>query len=103
MFMKSRLNVRKRLAAIFETLKVLVIFVIRLHLSFSARNHETCKVREFNNVFPSLFCLYDSFNLADVTFVSNVVPCWQVFDEAQPRNSDNRTEKWNRRSWNYHW
>lgn len=69
-FMGSRQNVKKRLAAIFEILKVSLIFTIRLHLTSSACNHETCQVNEVRIQCCIFVRLYDIANYAVILFIS---------------------------------
>lgn len=68
-FMGSRQNVWNRLAAIFEFLKVLVIFTIRLHLASSACNHETCQVNELRIEGCVFVRLYDFAKYAAILFI----------------------------------
>ena len=77
-FMGSRQNVKKRLAAIFEFLKVWVIFTIRLHLTSPACNHETGQVSESRIRCCIFFRLYDIANYAAILFIS--ICCLAVVD-----------------------
>lgn len=58
------------LAAIFEFLKVLVIFTIRLHLTSSACNHETCEVNKLRIQCCIFVRLYDIANYVAILLIS---------------------------------